>query len=137
MREVKFIIAEAEVEISKLLGSRVKLYLRMQADDEWDVVPEEVFEAVELITGISKAQVKSPKRDRKISDARTMFCYIVRRHSKLSLYSIGALVGDRDHSTVLHAISKCVELRTAPDFFTPLQRIYTHLNLSLPDEKKA
>ena len=135
MKEIKFIIAEAEAEITKLLGSRVKLYLRMQADDESEVVPEEVFEAVELITGVSKAQIKSPKRDRKISDARTMFCYVLRNHSKLSLYSIGALIGNRDHSTVIHAISKCIELRNANDFFAPLQRVYTHLNLLMPNEK--
>jgi chromosomal replication initiator protein len=38
--------------------------------------------------------------------------YLLRTHVGLSLEEVGRLVGDRDHTTVMHAVGKITELAT-------------------------
>jgi chromosomal replication initiator protein len=39
-----------------------------------------------------------------------VFCYLARRYTRLSTRVIGQHVGNRDHSTVLHAVRKIEKL---------------------------
>lgn len=135
MNEVKTIMAHAESAIGKILNARVNLYLRIKPEEENDVEADEVFDAIELITSITKQMIKSPQRHRPISDARMIFCFIMKNHTKLSLYAIGRMLGDRDHSTVIHSVNKCRELFLDPLFFKKITLIYSHLNLQIPNEK--
>lgn len=53
-------------------------------------------------------QINSKTRRREIVQARQLAMYFSRKHTKLSLASIGDACGNKDHATVLHA-SKTVE----------------------------
>lgn len=72
--------------------------------------------ATSLRTGISLADLRSPRRDRKVVRARMIFMALAKQLTTQSLPQIGRYVGGKDHSTVLHA------LRTVdgnPRYFQP------------------
>lgn len=48
----------------------------------------------------------SKRRFRYITFARQIFYHLCKQYTKLSLRNIGAYVGNRDHSTVLHGLSE-------------------------------
>jgi len=52
---------------------------------------------------IKKELVHSASRKREIVQARQVIMYFVKKHTKLSLAQIGAQIGNRNHSTVLHS----------------------------------
>ena len=51
-------------------------------------------------------QLKGKKRDRAIVVPRQIAMYLMRNETDVSLLRIGAELGGRDHSTVLHACDK-------------------------------
>lgn len=48
----------------------------------------------------------SPRRDRKVTDARAEACWRMRHETTLSLPQIGKRLGGRDHTTILHNIRR-------------------------------
>jgi chromosomal replication initiation ATPase DnaA len=54
--------------------------------------------------GITFRQMISPRRDIKLARARQHAMWELDRHTNLSLPQIGKLLGDRDHTTILHGI---------------------------------
>ena len=76
------------------------------------VTPGQLIEAVAISFQLTTADLKSRKRDRATSLARQVAMYLVREKTNCSLDQIGKELGDRDHSTVIHAcekISSCLE----------------------------
>jgi chromosomal replication initiator protein len=66
----------------------------------------DVMKAVSKLTGISVADIRSPRRIRRITDARMIFYIAAKRLTSCSLPQIGRFVGYRDHSSVLHGVRK-------------------------------
>ncbi|MGQ0679004.1 MAG: chromosomal replication initiator protein DnaA [Actinomycetota bacterium] len=60
--------------------------------------------------GLDSTEVVSNKRDRALVNARHIAMYLCRELTDLSLPRIGQRFGGRDHSTVMHAISKITSL---------------------------
>ena len=56
--------------------------------------------------GVSIIDIESERRDRPTCRARWAAMYLARTMTPLSLPVIGRLFGDRDHTTVLHAVRK-------------------------------
>lgn len=54
--------------------------------------------------------LRGKSRARKIARARQIAMYLVRMHTPMTLPQIGNYFGKRDHSTVLHAIWRVIEL---------------------------
>jgi chromosomal replication initiation ATPase DnaA len=54
--------------------------------------------------GFTFRQLISPRRDAKIAQARQHAMWQLDRDTNLSLPQIGKLMGDRDHTTILHGI---------------------------------
>lgn len=69
-----------------------------------------------LRTGITMADLKSPRRSRPVVRARMIFIALAKMLTTQSLPQIGRAVGNRDHSTVLHAIRTVAE---NPGHFEP------------------
>ena len=68
---------------------------------------------------ISVANLESPKRDRKLARARQVAMYLIRYlRPKISLPRIGKFFGNRDHTTVMHAVKKIPVLRELGDTYT-------------------
>jgi len=87
-------------------------------------IPRVAIDAAARHYGVSVERLLGPSRTRTNCAARHVAIYAMRQVApSLTLESIGAAVGGRDHSTVLHAINKierlladgCAETRAAVD----------------------
>jgi chromosomal replication initiator protein len=65
-----------------------------------DINPENLFNAIEKVTGISKEVLCSPARQRPIVEARYIFAYIIRKKTNLSLVEIGNLI-KKNHCSII------------------------------------
>tara|TARA_Y100000593_G_scaffold32601_1_gene64282 strand:- start:723 stop:1124 length:402 start_codon:yes stop_codon:yes gene_type:complete len=63
-----------------------------------------IFKAIRKEMKVSKEEIMSKKRDRKLVEARQMFCLLARKHTNESSVDIGKAI-NRDHATVLYSIS--------------------------------
>ena len=70
------------------------------------VTPELIMQTVSDYYHIDRADMVSPKRNRKISMPRHIAMFLVRDMTQLSTTRIGDLFGGRDHTTVMHACEK-------------------------------
>jgi chromosomal replication initiator protein len=70
------------------------------------VTPERIAQAVSDYYGVEMDALKSQKRDRAIVMPRQIAMFLMRAETDVSLLRIGAELGGRDHSTVLHACDK-------------------------------
>jgi chromosomal replication initiator protein len=63
---------------------------------------------------LTPAELSSPRRTARVSVPRQVAMFLCRRHTDAPLQAIGAELGGRDHSTVVHALG-AVERRLAED----------------------
>jgi chromosomal replication initiator protein len=70
------------------------------------VTPERIAQAVSDYYGVELDALKGQKRDKSIVMPRQIAMYLMRAETDASLLRIGAELGGRDHSTVLHACEK-------------------------------
>ena len=71
---------------------------------------------------VTKADLISPRRTMPITRYRQIVCYLAGTLTFCSLPQIGRLLGNRDHTTVLHAKTKIAHLRASqPDLDTKLK----------------
>jgi len=68
--------------------------------------PQHVLRAVSLVFGVPVEALAAPRRDRKVVVPRQVAMYLMRDETGASLNEIGAALGGRDHSTVLHGCEK-------------------------------
>jgi chromosomal replication initiator protein len=70
------------------------------------VTPERIAQAVSDYYGVGMDALKGQKREKSIVVPRQIAMYLMREETDVSLLRIGAELGGRDHSTVLHACDK-------------------------------
>jgi chromosomal replication initiator protein len=70
------------------------------------VTPERIARAVADYYGVQMEALKGQKRDKAIVTPRQVAMFLMREETDVSLLRIGAELGGRDHSTVLHACDK-------------------------------
>ncbi len=70
------------------------------------VTPERVVRVVSDYYGVDLETMRGQKRDKSIVAPRHIAMYLMREETDVSLLRIGAELGGRDHSTVLHACDK-------------------------------
>jgi len=70
------------------------------------VTPDRIARAVAEYYGLQMDVLKGQKRDRAIVVPRQVAMFLMREETDASLLRIGAELGGRDHSTVLHACGK-------------------------------
>lgn len=93
-----------------------------------------LLEMVSQVTGVSLADLKSPRRHVKTCRARHIFCAVARQCTTLSFPKIAALVGGRDHSTIMHGI---VKVEQNPGFFEPELTICRKLGFQMVLERES
>lgn len=71
----------------------------------------EIQRRVEAHFGLDPGAMRCARRDRRIARPRQIAMYLSRRLAGRSLPEIGRLFGDRDHTTVLHAVRAIEGLR--------------------------
>jgi chromosomal replication initiator protein len=70
------------------------------------VTPERIAQTVADYYGVDMDQMRGQKRDKAIVMPRQIAMFLMREETDVSLLRIGAELGGRDHSTVLHACDK-------------------------------
>jgi chromosomal replication initiator protein len=70
------------------------------------ITPQRIVRAVADYYGVHLDLLRSSKRDKAIVVPRQIAMYLIREETDISLLRIGAELGGRDHSTVLHACDK-------------------------------
>jgi chromosomal replication initiator protein len=70
------------------------------------VTPERIAQAVSEFYSVDLEALRGQKRDRAIVMPRQIAMFLMRAETDVSLLRIGAELGGRDHSTVLHACDK-------------------------------
>ncbi len=70
------------------------------------VTPERIAQAVSDYYGVAMDQLRGQKREKSIVVPRQIAMFLMREETDVSLLRIGAELGGRDHSTVLHACGK-------------------------------
>jgi len=66
---------------------------------------------------VSLPDLLSHRRMRKIARPRQIACWLARHATMHSIPQIGNRLGDRDHTTILHAISRVDEIRSRDTAF--------------------
>src|SRR5262249_48857183 len=70
------------------------------------LTPERIAQAVSDYYGVGMEQLRGQKREKSIVVPRQIAMFLMREETDVSLLRIGAELGGRDHSTVLHACDK-------------------------------
>lgn len=71
-----------------------------------EVSVEEIIRLVGLRYNVRLTDIRSSKKERRVSEARQIAMYLARKLTKTPLVQIGAKFGGKDHSTVVHAVKK-------------------------------
>jgi chromosomal replication initiator protein len=133
---LEFVAAQAKQNVRELEGSmnRVVAYARLvgavpttalaaralediasKAAKDVTITASSIIETVASTFGVTPADLKSRKRDKETAFARQVAMYLIREETKSPLAQIGKELGDRDHSTVIHACGKiAAELESNP-----------------------
>jgi chromosomal replication initiator protein len=75
--------------------------------------PSTILHATASFYQVSPAALGGPSRERTTVHARHVAMYLLRAHTALSLQQIGRLLGNRDHTTVHHGVTKIHRLSTS------------------------
>lgn len=76
-----------------------------RANETYILTPYDlIFKAIRKEMKVTKEELRSKKRDRKLVEARQMFCLLARRHTNESSVEIGKTI-NRDHATVLYSVA--------------------------------
>lgn len=95
-------------ECSAWLAAEHRIHL------ETRIIPASAFCIINAATqhfGISRVDLTSQRRTNNIVRPRQITMYLLKMLTGRSLPFIGTLLGDRDHTTVLHAVRRISELR--------------------------
>jgi chromosomal replication initiator protein len=74
--------------------------------------PRRIMHAVCSVFEVSPEVLVSKKRTKAVALPRQIAMYFMRTQTSLSLVEIGRRIGDRDHSTVIHAVDKIERVKT-------------------------
>ncbi len=98
-------------------------------DKPKEITPQLVIEIVAEHFNISTAQMISKNRSSEIARPRQIAMYLCKNMTPAPLETIGALLGGRDHSTIIHGIKKITEeYEKNEDFHYLLETIKKKIN---------
>ncbi|MCQ2500438.1 MAG: chromosomal replication initiator protein DnaA [Lachnospiraceae bacterium] len=110
------VIALANLEKRELnLDLAEKALIDIISPNEKKVVtPESIINIVAEHFDISAEEIKGDKRAKKISYPRQIAMYLCREMTSANLQAIGAIMGGKDHTTIMHGVNKIeAELKTS------------------------
>ena len=81
------------------------------------VTVDEIINTVCKHFGLETATIHTKSRKREVVQARQIAMYLAKNHTDFSTAKIGALIGHKDHATVLHACKTIKELKEVDKSF--------------------
>lgn len=116
IREMESLLNKV-ILLSKLYDKPLSVDLAAEAFKDYRKPQEEAVEAEDIIEAtlklypnVTKEELIGKKRDKEIVEPRMICIYLISELLPLPMTSIGALMGDRDHTTIMHAKNKVVGL---------------------------
>ena len=100
------IIAFADLSGSSLTSNLVEVALADLLPQHGDVQPEAVVNQVAQYYKLSVDKLLSLDRSRDVARPRQVAMYLLREEAHISYPQIGAVLGGRDHTTVMYAVDK-------------------------------
>jgi chromosomal replication initiator protein len=100
------IIAFADLSGSPLTPSLVEVALSDLLPSRGDLEPSLIFDLVARKFNTTVEKLLGRDRSRDVALPRQIAMYILREEANFSFPQIGAVLGGRDHSTVMYAIEK-------------------------------
>ncbi|MEO8581584.1 MAG: chromosomal replication initiator protein DnaA [Patescibacteria group bacterium] len=98
--------------------------------------PLEIIKTISNQYHIKLMDIKGPKRSKPIANARHIAMYLIKHHLDLPFAEIGRYFGDRDHTSVMHAVKKIEEALPAnEELRTQVQAVRTSLSGGVPTEQ--
>lgn len=103
------------VAVSRLTGDPLTLETARTAlsnllPQQSKVNPEQIINEVARYFGIEESALRGPGRSQAIARPRQIAMYLIREETGESLPQIGALLGGRDHTTILHGCERIASL---------------------------
>lgn len=77
-----------------------------------EITPEFIMEVVAEHYNITVSDILSRKKNKEIANPRQICMYLSRKYTNTSLQAIGKIMGNRDHTTVMHGSDKIADLLT-------------------------
>ena len=77
-----------------------------------EITPELIMEVVAEHYNITVSDILSRKKNKEIANPRQICMYLSRKYTNSSLQAIGKIMGNRDHTTVMHGSDKISDLLT-------------------------
>jgi chromosomal replication initiator protein len=143
-----FIAARVRTSVRALEGSWIRLLALASLDERpvtvalaeealRDLIKEEepvdhgrIIKACADHFGVTLKDITSGGRTKQLALARQVAMYLLRSTLSLSLKEIGGLFGNKDHTTVMHAVRRVGNLRTTdPSFAARLDKLAKGINL--------
>jgi chromosomal replication initiator protein len=88
--------------------------------------PQTILDTCTRYFNVTPAVLSGPSRAKAIAEARHVAMYLLREDAQLPLKHIGHLLGNRDHSTVIHACRKIDAIATTVKGHQQLNEIRRH-----------
>jgi chromosomal replication initiator protein len=111
------ILAFSDLSGKPLTLELAKLALVDLLPDDSDPEPAQVMDMVARAFNLSREELLSRNRSKKIALPRQVAMYLMREMGNASLPQIGETLGGRDHTTVLYACEKVADMIERDDLF--------------------
>jgi chromosomal replication initiator protein len=102
----------------------------LRQEEKREVTIDEIIKTVATKLNIKIADIKSPKKNKNLVQARQISMFLAREMTSASFPDIGAKIGGRDHSTVIYANNKIKKLletdKTLRDLTEDIQETILH-----------
>jgi chromosomal replication initiator protein len=102
----------------------------LRQEEKREITIDEIIKTVATKLTIKIADIKSPKKNKNLVQARQISMFLAREMTSASFPDIGAKVGGRDHSTVIYAHNKIKKLletdKTLRDITENIQETLLH-----------
>jgi len=123
------IIAFSDIEnIKKVSVDKAKEILKDLVNIEQQIKVEDILEAVLNYFNITKEELFSNSREKRIVYTRQVFTYLLRDILGLSFKSIGNILGGKDHTTIMHSYEKINIMLASPKVYNDIYTIKKMLN---------
>lgn len=104
------ILAYADLRGMPLSTQLVETALADMLPQRRELDPERVVEAVAHVFGVSVGELRERNRTRQVALPRQVAMYLLREEAQISLPQIGAVLGGRDHTTVMYGCDKVADM---------------------------
>ena len=101
------------IALSRLKKKQINMDLAIEAIQDYvsadaghTVTPSYIVDIVADHFSLTPQEIYSKNRSNKIAYPRQIAMYMCRRYLNMSLVDIGKAIGDKDHTTVMHAVKK-------------------------------